>query len=102
MPNIKTFGPLDNAANDIITMSIEEYEVIKLIDYEKLTQAEAAQQLDVSRTTVQAIYQSARQKIAQALIEVKTINIKGGNYRLRKKDNCRKNKRCFYENCSSK
>ncbi len=106
LPLTKQFGPLDITASDSITMSVEEYEVIKLIDLENLTQAETAQQLDVSRTTVQTIYQSARQKIAQALVEVKTININGGNYRLRKMNNCpkhiQKGIRCHNENCSSK
>ncbi len=103
LPKAREFGPIDTASNDYISMSVEEYEVIKLIDFDKLTQAEAAEKLDVSRSTVQAIYQKARENIARALIEVKTIHIDGGNYKLRNKGICKKGKRCCKnENSSSK
>ncbi len=103
LPLSKKFGPLDRESKEVISMTVEEYEVIKLIDLEKLTQAEAAERLSVSRTTVQAIYQKAREKIAKALVEVKSIDIDGGNYIVmkNKQKNCRK-KRCCHENSSSK
>ncbi len=102
LPSYKNFGPLDCKANDVLLMSIVEYEVIKLIDLEKLTQAQCAQRIGVSRTTVQSIYQKARETIAKALIEGKTINIEGGNYTLRKNRECKKGKRCCNENSSCK
>ncbi len=102
LPNTNKFGPLDKQANEIISMGIEEYEVIKLIDLEKLTQNEAADKLDVSRATVQSIYKSAREKLAKAIVEVKTIHINGGNYKLVKHKNCKKKRGCCNENSSSK
>ncbi len=103
LPKVQQFGPLNSDSNDIISMSVEEYEVIRLIDLEKLTQAMAAEKLGVSRTTVQAIYQKAREKIARALVEVKTIDINGGNYQIIKQFKCKKHKGecdCYENSCS--
>ena len=82
MPNNRFFGPLDNKEKDssIIIMTIEEYEVIRLIDYQGFLQEEAATQMDVARTTVQRIYNEARKKIASSVVESKILKIEGGNY----------------------
>ena len=63
-------------------MSIDEYESIRLIDYEGLNQEECAKSMDVARTTVTSIYDSARKKLAQLLVEGKTLCISGGAYRI--------------------
>ena len=47
-----------------VVLSLDEYEVIKRIDYEHLNQAHCAEHMHISRTTVQRIYASARQKLA--------------------------------------
>jgi predicted DNA-binding protein (UPF0251 family) len=52
-------------------MTIDEYETIRLIDLEKLTQEECATQMNISRTTVQGIYDVARKKIAESLVNGK-------------------------------
>ena len=62
-----------------ITLFFEEYEALKLADYKGLSQLEASKMLDVSRPTFTRIYDSARKKIAQALVEHKRIRIGGGN-----------------------
>lgn len=64
----------------VIIMSMEEFETVRLIDYLGLTQAEAAQRMDVGRTTVQSLYTSARRKIARYLVEGSSLRIDGGNY----------------------
>lgn len=56
----------------------EEYESLRLCDYEKYTQAEAASFMNVSRPTLTRIYMSAREKIAQAFVEGRNIIIEGG------------------------
>lgn len=56
----------------------EEYEALRLCDYEKYTQAEASTFINVSRPTLTRIYMSAREKIAQAFVEGRTIMIEGG------------------------
>ncbi len=84
MPQNSQFGPLDkNRKNEEwITMSVDEYETIRLIDLDNLTQEETANQMNVARTTVQAIYSSARKKIAESLVNGKKLIIDGGEYRL--------------------
>jgi predicted Fe-Mo cluster-binding NifX family protein len=52
------------------------------MDYEGLTHVEAAQRMDVSRTTVTEIYDSARRKLADALVNGYRLEITGGNTRV--------------------
>ena len=63
-------------------MTVDEFEAIRLIDLEGFTQEESAEQMNIARTTVQAIYSGARRKLAESLIEAKVLLIEGGEYRL--------------------
>ena len=63
-------------------MSLDEFETIRLLDREGLTQEQCAERMGVARTTVTAIYESARRKTAEALVDGKRLLIRGGNYRL--------------------
>lgn len=72
-----------NSANEGgIVLSIDEYECIRLLDYQGFSQEESAQYMQVSRATVQLIYDSARKKLATALVNGYTIRIDGGDYKL--------------------
>lgn len=63
-----------------VVLLVDEYEVIRLVDLEKLSHEECAKNMDISRTTVTEIYESAREKIAECLVRGKGLVISGGNY----------------------
>jgi len=63
-------------------MSVEEYETIRLIDLEKLTQEECGERMQVARTTIQKIYTDARAKVAESLVNGCFLKIEGGDYQL--------------------
>lgn len=82
MPNCTRFGPDVGQADKTIRMTVDEYETIRLIDLEGLTQEQCADQMDVARTTAQAIYASARKKLAECLVGSCELVIEGGEYHL--------------------
>jgi len=61
-----------------ISVQYEEYEALRLADYEDLSHAEAAQRMNVSRPTFTRMYEKIRKKVARAFVEGKTILIEGG------------------------
>ena len=65
-----------------ITMTVEEYETIRLIDYMNFNQEECAHHMQVARTTVQRIYNQARKKLAIFLVDGPRLYISGGSYEL--------------------
>ena len=79
LPRQESFTP-DGKQNDCdtIVMTVDEYEVIRLMDLVGLTQEQAAVQMDVGRTTVTGIYESARHKVALALVYGRRLLIQGG------------------------
>ena len=81
-PQIDTFCPNGGGGGTPILLTLDEYEVIRLVDLEQRTHEQCAAQMDISRSTVQEIYESARQKIAACLVHGKPLRITGGNYRI--------------------
>ena len=81
-PAYDGFSPLGIPCKEEVVLTLDEYEVIRLVDLEKLTHEQCARQMDISRTTVTEIYESAREKLADSLVHGKTLRILGGNYRL--------------------
>lgn len=81
LPKVNRFGPIEGTTYDSdVVMTVEEYEAIRLLDLEGLTQEEAAEQMSVARTTVQRMYANARRKIAEVLFEGVGLRIEGGDY----------------------
>ena len=77
-PQVDAFCPKGRCGAAPILLTLDEYEVIRLVDLEQQTHAQCAAQMDVSRSTVQAIYESARRKIAACLVHGKPLHITGG------------------------
>lgn len=84
---------IDNAYSEQVSIGFEELESIRLIDFEGLDQGEAAQRMEVSRGTFQRILYEARKKVAEALVQGKSIAVEGGNYTVASKA-CETSKRC--------
>ncbi|MBN2486963.1 MAG: DUF134 domain-containing protein [Bacteroidales bacterium] len=79
MEGYKPFG-IPMRELESVFLLFEEFESIRLTDYENLTQEEAAEKMNISRPTFTRIYEKARKNIAKAFVEGKAIVIKGGDY----------------------
>lgn len=78
-PHFKGFRPIGlPEENSTVVLNYEEYEAIRLSDFEKLSQVEASKIMDVSRPTYARIYESARYKVAQSFVLGKAIVFEGG------------------------
>ncbi len=82
-PDCWDFSPEEASVETPVIMSLDEYETIRLLDREGLTQEQCAESMGIARTTVTAIYDSARKKLAEALVDGKRLLIRGGSYSLR-------------------
>ncbi len=82
MPTISYFIPSDKDVIEVPKniLKLEELEAVRLKDLEGLEQSECAERMEVSRPTFQRILLSAREKIADSLVNGKTIHIEGGNF----------------------
>ena len=74
-PGFRGYKPYGNrqGGNAHVDLLYEEYEAIKLADYDLMTHLEASQLMGVSRATFARVYESARRKIAKALVETREI-----------------------------
>ena len=63
-----------------IVLNIDEYEAVRLVDYEGLDQEHAARSLGISRPTCARIVEVAHRKIAEAITQGKAIRIEGGSF----------------------
>ncbi len=66
------------AALEVVTMTVDEYEAVRLADLEGLYQEDSAERMGISRPTFGRIIESAHRKIAEALVHAKALEIKGG------------------------
>jgi predicted DNA-binding protein (UPF0251 family)/DNA-directed RNA polymerase subunit RPC12/RpoP len=67
-----------------VVLNVDEFEAIRLVDYEGLHLEDAARRLEVSRATSARIIDSAHRKIAAALTHGHAIRIEGGSFVLGK------------------
>lgn len=81
-PECRAFAPesFGSSADEVVNLLVEEYEAIRIVDFEKRTHEQCAVQMGVSRTTVTEIYERARFKLADAIVNGKRLLIGGGSY----------------------
>jgi predicted DNA-binding protein (UPF0251 family) len=84
LPEVNYFKPagirMSNLEESILT--VDEFEAIRLKDLEGLQQEEAAKKMNVSQPTFFRLLDSARKKIADAIVNGKAIKIEGGVYKM--------------------
>lgn len=83
-PDITYFKPAGVRLVDLeeIVISVEEFEAVRLKDFEGLEQEEAAKKMNISQPTFHRLILSARKKIAEAIVKGKAIKITGGHFQL--------------------
>lgn len=93
-PQFLCFSPGGVEQPEENVLTVDEYEVIRLVDYEKKSHEQCAAAMEISRTTVTEIYEKARYKIAECLVQGKQLSINGGNYQI-----CPGQRSCFGKPC---
>ena len=81
LPGQFGFIPSDNIEENAIQLTFDEFETIRLLDREGMTQEQCAAKMGVARTTVTAMYESARKKVSEMLVDGRSLIISGGNVR---------------------
>jgi len=80
LPGERCFKPICKPLNKLkgVCLTLDEFEALRLADLEGLKQVDAAKRLKISRPTFSRIVSSARNKIADGLVNIKAIMIEGG------------------------
>lgn len=83
-PNVTYFKPsgvrMIHLEESILT--VDEFEAIRLKDLDGLDQEECAKKMNISQPTFHRLVLSARRKIADAIVNGKSIKIEGGNFKM--------------------
>lgn len=79
-PGAPIFKPTGIPVRELeeVVMSLDEFEAMRLADLDGLYQQQAAEQMNVSRTTFSRIIEAAHRKMADALVHGKALRIEGG------------------------
>lgn len=78
----KPAGVMRSSLNQI-NLGLDELEALRLADYLGMDHSEAAEEMEISRSTFTRLVEEARRKIASFLIEGSNLSIEGGNVHFR-------------------
>ena len=103
LPDTGKFGPLDGNAdkNSHINLTVDEYETLRLIDLEDFKQEECAKQMNIARSTAQGIYNEARKKVTDSIVNGKVLIIEGGEYKICDGRGCGRGRGCRRHGCDT-
>jgi predicted DNA-binding protein (UPF0251 family) len=82
-PTASAFVPEGLPVNGEMVLSVEEFETLRLTDFEHLDQEAASQLMGVSRQTFGRILGRARSIVGEALVTAKVLRIEGGTFEMR-------------------
>ena len=103
VPDKNYFKPrgIPSVELDEIVLHLDEFEAIRLADYEQLYQEEAATRMNISRQTFGRIIEVAHKKIADVLLNGKALKIEGGEVALDETGSCGQGKSYRIKNSKS-
>jgi predicted DNA-binding protein (UPF0251 family) len=76
------------AGLEAVELSLDEFEALRLADHVGLDQTDAAARMGISRPTFGRILEGARKNLAAAVVEGRTLLIRGGTVRLVSRPGC--------------
>ena len=90
-PAASTFKPIGVPVLEVeeVVMSLDEFEAVRLADLDGLYQEQAAEQMNVSRTTFSRIIDAAHRKMADAIVHGRALRIAGGAVQVSGRRCCR-------------
>ncbi|MFO7570804.1 MAG: DUF134 domain-containing protein [Smithellaceae bacterium] len=94
VPDSNYFKPRGIPASELeeIVLSLDEFEAIRLADYEGMYHEQAAVRMEISRQTFGRIVEAARKKIADVLVSGKALRIEGGDVTVDESGRCDRNR----------
>lgn len=89
---------------EVVLLTLDEYEAIRLADWEGLYQEEAASRMNISRQTFGRIIEAAHRKVADVLVNGKILKIEGGSISVKaeKPVRCPRCRRALSPDCSKR
>jgi uncharacterized protein len=85
-PRVRTFKPQGIPLPQLkqVTLTLDEFEALRLADLAGDSQEQAAARMNVSRPTFGRIIEKARRTLVDGLVNGKAIRVEGGNYTVTK------------------
>ncbi len=82
-PRISAFVPQGINITGEAILTIDEFEAIRLSDFEQLDQESGASMMGVSRHTYGRLLNRGRAVVADAMVTGKVLKVEGGNFEIR-------------------